>query len=171
MWETDDISGVAYYSHKLALTRIETEENSCTTIQDDKYITISTLRNKLTDPQLAISLNRALKTSLNFNIKERRLLVKSKCEVFGSQKRTFLRCWRSAWYYLSSTVREIWWSGCVLVLKWEIYTGWKGIVNKKGHPSVFQRHAIPSGQCLIRVNFILKQTMTQNITPNDAKPI
>ena len=58
--------------HKRALTRIEREVRGlCTTKQEDKYIRVSSLRNRcLTGPQLAASLNGTHKTAVStFTVK------------------------------------------------------------------------------------------------------
>ena len=157
----------------------------CTTKQEDKYMRVSSLRNRhLTGPQLAASLNGTRKTPVSTSTGKRRLrdagllgrvakkkpylrLVnkrkrlrwakehrhwteedwkkglwtdESKFEVFGSYRRTFMRCRTSDKMleeFLTPSVKHgggnvmVW--GCFSAGKvWDLYKV-KGIFNKEGY--------------------------------------
>ena len=134
--------------HKRALTRIEREVGGprCATKQEDKYIRVSSLRNRcFTCPQLAASLNGTCKTAVLTSTVKRWLrdagllgrVAKKKPYLRLANKRKRLdhteehfwdaeqveRCWRSAWCHLSSMVEVMRWSGAALVMvKWKICT-------------------------------------------------
>ena len=89
---------------------------------------------------------------------------KSKFEVFGSHRRTFVRC-RTSEKMLEECLTPSVKHGGVNVMVWGCFgagkVGYlykvKGILNKEGYHSILQHHAIPCGQCLIRANFLLQQ--------------
>ncbi|KAL7849234.1 hypothetical protein SRHO_G00208570 [Serrasalmus rhombeus] len=88
----------------------------------------------------------------------------SKFEVFGSQRRTFVRR-RTNEKMLKECLTPSVKHGGGNVMVWGCFGAGKvgdlyrvkGILNKEGYHSILQRHAIPSGQRLIGANFILQQ--------------
>lgn len=181
----------------------------CTTEQEDKYIRVSSLRNRrLTGPQLASSLNSTRKTPVSTSTVKRRLrdsgvtgrvakkkpylrlankrkrlrwakehrhwteedwkkvlwTDESKFEVFGSQRRTFVRR-RTTEKMLEECLTPSVKHGGGNVMVWGCFGAGKvgdlyrvkGILNMEGYHSILRRHAIPSGQRLIGANFILQQ--------------
>ncbi|CAJ0600731.1 unnamed protein product [Cylicocyclus nassatus] len=187
-------NGVYYSLQRTAQTgsnqsRKRSGRPRCTTKQEDKYIRVSSLRNRrLTGPQLASSLNSIRKTPVSTSTVKRRLrdfglqgrvakkkpylrlankrkrlrwakehrhwteedwkkvlwTDESKFEVFGSQRRTFVRRRANEKMLEECLMPSAWWRV-------------KGILNKEGYHSILQRHAIPSGQRLIGANFVLQQ--------------
>ena len=85
---------------------------------------------------------------------------KSKFEVFGSQRRTFVRSRKNEKMleeYLMTSVKH----GGGNVKVWGCFGGgkvgdlyWvKGILKKEGYHSIFQHHDVPCGRRLIGANF------------------
>jgi hypothetical protein len=85
----------------------------------------------------------------------------SKFEVFGSQRRTFMRRRKNEKMLeecLTPSVKH----GGGTVVAWVCFGGVKvgdlcmvkGILKKEGYHSILQRHAIPCGQRLIGTNFL-----------------
>ena len=207
-------NGVYYSLQRTAQTgsnqsRKRSGRPRCTTEQEDKYIRVSSLRNRrLTGPQLASSLNSTRKTPVSTSTVKRRLrdsglqgrvakkkpylrlankrkrlrwakehrhwteedwkkvlwTDESKFEVFGSQRRTFVRR-RTNEKMLEECLTPSVKHGGGNVMVWGCFGAGKvgdlyrvkGILNKEGYHSILQRHAIPSGQRLIGANFILQQ--------------
>ena len=151
----------------------------CTTKQEDKYIRVSSLRNRcLTGPQLAASLNGTRKTPVSTSTVKRQLrdagllgraakkkpykrkrlrwakedrhwTDESKFEVFGSQRRTFVRRRTSEKMLeecLTASVKHgggnviVW--GCFGAGKVGDLYKVKGILNKEGYHSILQCHAL-----------------------------
>ena len=84
--------------------------------------------------------------------------------MFGSQRKTFVRCRTSEKMLeecLTPSVKHV--GGNVMVWGYfgagkvgDLYNV-KGILNKEGYHSILQRHAIPCGQHLIGAYFLLQQ--------------
>uniref|UniRef100_A0A3B1IXD5 Transposase Tc1-like domain-containing protein n=1 Tax=Astyanax mexicanus TaxID=7994 RepID=A0A3B1IXD5_ASTMX len=207
-------NGVYYSLQRTAQTgskqsRKRSGRPCCTTKQEDKYIRVSSLRNRrLTGPQLASSLNSTRKTPVSTSTVKRRLLDfglqgrvakkkpylrlankrkrlrwakehrhwteedwkkvlwtnEYKFEVFGLQRRTFVRR-RTNEKMLEECLTPSVKHGGGNVMVWGSFGAGKvgdlfrvkGILNKEGYHSILQRHAIPSGQRLIGANFVLQQ--------------
>jgi hypothetical protein len=85
-------------------------------------------------------------------------------EVFGSQRRTFVRR-RSFKKMLEECLTPSVKHGGGNLMVWGCFGGGKvgdlyrvkDILKKEGYQSILQRHAIPCGRCLIEANFLLQQ--------------
>ena len=63
----------------------------------------------------------------------------------------------SVWHQLSNMEEEAWWSESLLLDPVGDFHRVTGTLNQKGNHSILQRHAIPSGWCLVGQGFILQQ--------------
>ncbi|XP_076841034.1 uncharacterized protein LOC143485475 [Brachyhypopomus gauderio] len=137
----------------------------CTTEQEDKYIRVSSLRNRrLTGPQLAASLNSTRKTPVSTSTVKRRLrdaglqgrVAKKKPYLANKRKseKMLEECMTPSVKHGGGNVM-VW--GCFGAGKVRDLNKVKGILNKEVYHSILQHHGIPCGQCLIGANFILQQ--------------
>lgn len=94
----------------------------------------------------------------------------SKFEVFGSHRRTFVKCRTSEQMLeecLMPSVKHgggnvmVW--GCFGAVKVGDLYKVKGILNKEGYHSILQHHAMPCGQHFIGANFLLQQDNDPNL--------
>ena len=128
----------------------------CTTEQEDKYIRVSSLRNRsLTGPQLAASLDVRQRKIGKKSVMDRHILVwgvwitqKKICETQNK--------WKDAGGVPDTSVKHgggnvmVW--GCFGAGKVGDLYKVKGILNKEGYHSILQHCAIPCGQRLIGTN-------------------
>ena len=98
---------------------------------------------------------------------------KSKFEVFGSQRTTFVRCRKNEMMLeecLTPSVKQgggnVMVRGCFVSGKVGDLYRVKGILKREGYDSILQRHAIPCGWRLIQANFFLQQDSDPNTAPN-----
>ena len=107
--------------HKWALTRIEREVRGprCTSQQEDKYIRVSSLRNRhLTGPQLAASLNGTCKTPVSTSTVKRRLrdagllgrVAKKKPYLRLANKRKILRLAKEHRHWTEEDWKTVLWT-------------------------------------------------------------
>ncbi|XP_056143244.1 uncharacterized protein LOC130118936, partial [Lampris incognitus] len=159
-------TGVYYSLQRTAQTgsnqsRKRSGRPRCTTEQEDKYIRVSSLRNRrLTGPQLASSLNSTRKTPVSTSTVKRRLRDSglqsrvAKKKPCRTNEKMLEECLTPSVKHGGGNVM-VW--GCFGAGKVGDLYRVKGILNKEGYHSILQRHAIPSGQRLIGANFILQQ--------------
>ena len=62
------------------------------------------------------------------------------------------------WFPPQSIEEEVWWcGGALLVTLFCDLFKIQGILNQHGYQSILQRHAIPSGSCLVGPAFVFQQ--------------
>ena len=93
----------------------------------------------------------------------------SKCEIFGSKRRVFVRC-RLGERMISACVGSTVKHGGGGVIVWMCFAGdtvcdlfrIQSTLNQHGYHSILRRYAIPSGLRLVGLSFVFQQAMTKH---------